>query len=73
MQGVHPGFFNPGQMSPEVQNRGISGSTKRTIILQKINENKFISAFTLAQCKHYFRTLVLFQTRLCPFPKAKIN
>ena len=27
-------LWNPGQMSPEVQNRGISGSTKRTCVLQ---------------------------------------
>ena len=29
--GIHPGF----EMSPEVQNRGISGPTKRTDVLQQ--------------------------------------
>ena len=31
-----PWLWNPGQMSPEVQNRGISGPTKRTDVLQKL-------------------------------------
>ena len=30
-----PWFWNPGQTSPEVQNRGIIGLTKRTYVLQK--------------------------------------
>ena len=28
-------LWNPGQMSPEVQNRGISGPMKRTYVLKK--------------------------------------
>ena len=35
-----PWLWNPGQTSPEVQNRGISGSTKRTCVLQKNFETK---------------------------------
>ena len=31
-----PWLWNPGETSPEVQNRGISGPTKRTYVLQKI-------------------------------------
>ena len=30
-----PWLWNPGQMSPEIQNRGISGPTKRTYVLKK--------------------------------------
>ena len=30
-----PWLWNPGQTSPEVQNRGINGPTKRTYVLQK--------------------------------------
>ena len=33
--GNPPWLWNPGQTSPEVQNRGISGPTKRTCVLQK--------------------------------------
>ena len=33
-------LWNPGQTSPEVQNRGISGPTKRTRVLQKFNKKK---------------------------------
>ena len=29
-QEIDPGFQNPGQTLPEIQNRGISGPTKRT-------------------------------------------
>ena len=35
-----PWFWNPGQTSPEVQNRGISGPTKRTYVLQKLKKKK---------------------------------
>ena len=43
MQVVHkrgnpPWFWNPGQVSPEVQNRGISDPTKRTNVLQNITK-----------------------------------
>ena len=31
-----PWLWNPGETSPEVQNRGISGQTKRTHVLQKL-------------------------------------
>ena len=34
-QGIHSGFETQGQTSPEVKNRGISGPTKGTYILQK--------------------------------------
>ena len=33
---------NPGQMSPEVQNKGISGPTKKTRVLEKKNELCFV-------------------------------
>ena len=33
-----PWLCNPGQTSPEVQNRGISGPTKRTYVLQKLKK-----------------------------------
>ena len=38
-----PWLWNPGQTSPEVRNRGISGPTKRTRVLQKFKkkEKKF--------------------------------
>ena len=35
-QGIFPGFQILRQMSPEVQNRGISGPTKRTDVLQRL-------------------------------------
>ena len=35
MQRDPPWLWNPGQTSPEVQNRGISGPRKRTYVLQK--------------------------------------
>ena len=31
-----PGLWNPGQTSPEVQNRGISDPTKKTYVLQNL-------------------------------------
>ena len=34
-QGIHPSFETHGRVSSEVQNRGISGPTKRTHVLQK--------------------------------------
>ena len=36
-----PWLWNPGQASPEVQNRDISGTTKRTCVLQKIFKKEF--------------------------------
>ena len=39
-QGGPPWLWNQGQMSPEVQNRGISGPTKRTDVLQNFLKNK---------------------------------
>ena len=33
-------LWNPEEMSPEVQNRGISGPTKRTHVLQKLKKKK---------------------------------
>ena len=33
-------LWNPGEMSSEVQNRGTSGPTKRTHVLQKFNKKK---------------------------------
>ena len=41
-----PWFWNPGQTSPEVQNRGISGPTKRTYVL-KIFLKKFFTPWYL--------------------------
>ena len=41
-EGIHPGFETPGQTSPEVQNRGISGPAKRTYVLQKFLKKKKI-------------------------------
>ena len=38
--GNPPWLWNPGQTSPEVQNRGISGPTKRTCVLQKFKKKK---------------------------------
>ena len=35
-----PWLWNPGQTSPEVQNRGASGPTKRTYVLQKFKKEK---------------------------------
>ena len=35
-----PWLWNPVQMSPEVQNRGISGPTKRTYVLQKLKKKQ---------------------------------
>ena len=35
-----PWLWNPGQISPEVQNRGISGPTKRTYVLQNLKKKK---------------------------------
>ena len=37
-RGNPPWLWNPGQTSPEVQNRGISGPTKRTYVLQKLKK-----------------------------------
>ena len=34
-----PWLWNPGETSPEVQNRGISGPTKRIYVLQKLKKN----------------------------------
>ena len=39
-QGNPPWLWNPGQTSPEVQNRGISGPTKRTCTLEKLKKKK---------------------------------
>ena len=41
-RGNPPWPWNPGQTSPEVQNRGISGPTKRTYVLQKLKTRSFI-------------------------------
>ena len=38
-----PWLWNPGQISPDVQNRGIWGPRKRTYVLQKIKKNVEIS------------------------------
>ena len=38
-EGIHPGFETQGRCRPEVQNRGISGPTKRTCVLQKLKKN----------------------------------
>ena len=35
-----PWLWNPGETSPEVQNRGISGPTKRTYVLQKFKKKQ---------------------------------
>ena len=48
-ESIHPGFeAHAGQTSPEVQNRGISGSTKRTSVLQKFILKKVILASVFA-------------------------
>ena len=39
-RGNPPWLWNPGQTSPEVQNRGISGPTKRTCVLQNLKKKK---------------------------------
>ena len=36
---AHSGLWNPEDTSPEVQNKGISGPTKGTYVLQKVEEN----------------------------------
>ena len=38
--GNPPWLWNPGQMSPKVQNRGISGPIEKTGVLQKIKSKK---------------------------------
>ena len=48
--GNPPWLWNPGQTSPEVQNRGISGPTKRTCVLQKIFKKKKPSCLNIP-CK----------------------
>ena len=40
-RGNPPWLWNPGQTSPEVQNRGISGPAKRTCVLQKNFKKKY--------------------------------
>ena len=42
------GLWNPGQMSPEVQNRGISDPTKGTYVLQKL-KNKIMRPHLINQ------------------------
>ena len=37
-----PWFWNLGQMSPEVQNRGTSGFTKRTCVLQNLKKTTLL-------------------------------
>ena len=49
-----PWVWNPGQMSPEVQNRGIRGPTKRSYVLKiffkKLKKKKKKKAY---HCNHY--------------------
>ena len=40
-QEILSGFETPGQTSPEVQKRGMSGPTKRTYVLKKNSKKKF--------------------------------
>ena len=46
-QGNSPWLWNPGQMSPEVQNRDISGSTKMTVLQSIKKWNIFIQNWYL--------------------------
>ena len=53
--GNPPWLWNPGQTSPEVQNRGISSPTKRTCVLQKFfKKKKYNLTFTSAPHERYF-------------------
>ena len=47
-------LWNPGKTSPEVQNRGISGPTKRTNALQKYFL-KYFSNKLISNCKRVFK------------------
>ena len=47
--GVAPEKAHPGQTSPKVQNRGISGPTKRTYVLQKLKSN-YIKRHAATRC-----------------------
>ena len=42
-----PWLWNPGEMSSEVQNRGTSGPTKRTHVLQKLKKKSIIKSSCL--------------------------
>ena len=54
MQRDPPRLWNPGQTSPEVQNRGINGPTKRTCILQNTLEiRSFQTFFFFANFRDY--------------------
>ena len=49
-ESTHPSWlWNPGQTSPEVQNRGISGPTKRTYVLQKLKKTNKKQSLVLLQ------------------------
>ena len=41
------GFETPGEMSPEVQNNGISGPTKRTYFFKKISNKTIMTVPSL--------------------------
>ena len=45
-----PWLWNPGQTSPKVQNRGISGPTKRTCVLQKFKKKKKKKINSIGSC-----------------------
>ena len=45
-QGNPPYLWNTGQTSPEVQNRGISGPTKRTYVLQIFLKNELAKCYS---------------------------
>ena len=54
-----PWLWNPGQTSPAVQNRSISGPTKRTCVLQKLKKT------SLKRLQEYYFLLVTCALPLC--------
>ena len=68
MQASPPWLWNPGQMSPEVQNRGISGPTKRTCVLKtKQKKNNARAKVNISFCslgRGNILWIILFSTSL---------
>ena len=57
-------LWNPQETSPEVQNRGINGPTKRTCVLQKIFLKKYVSG---REKLHISLKFTAFNAGLCVF------
>ena len=47
-EGIHPGFGNPGQISPEGQNRGMSGPKKGLVSSKNVFKKKIFSICKLS-------------------------